>query len=65
MKLGYQFKSGNGGGKRIADSIGAGSDNWDEKAKAIIPMDVRARAKLSVADMLVGKTGMLYRPVHI
>ncbi|RDW60935.1 BRCT protein [Coleophoma cylindrospora] len=55
MKLGHQFKSGSGGGKRIADSIGAGSDDWDEKAKALIPQDVRARAKLSVADMLMGK----------
>ncbi|KAL3424634.1 brca1 c terminus domain containing protein [Phlyctema vagabunda] len=55
MKLSHQFKAGPGGGQRIADTIGAGSDDWDEKAKAIIPKAVRARAKLSVADMLMGK----------
>jgi hypothetical protein len=54
-KLSYQFKSGDGGGKRISDKVGAGSEDWDEKAKALIPRDVRARAEWSVGDMLVGK----------
>lgn len=52
-KLHHQFKSGGTGGKRISDHVGAGSENWDEKAKALIPKDVRA--KVSVTDMLVGK----------
>lgn len=55
MKLSHQFKSGGTGGKRISDKVGAGSEDWDEKAKALIPKDVRARAELSVGDMLVGK----------
>lgn len=55
-KLSYQFKSGGTGGKRISDKVGAGSENWDEKAKALIPKDVRERARLSVGDMLLGKT---------
>lgn len=55
MKLSYQFKSGGTGGKRVSDQVGAGSEDWDEKAKALIPKDVRARAELSIEDMLVGK----------
>lgn len=56
MKLSHQFKSGGTGGKRISDEVGAGSEDWDEKAKALIPKDVRERAKLSIKDMLVGKS---------
>jgi hypothetical protein len=55
MKLSHQFKSGGTGGKRISDQIGAGSEDWDEKAKALIPKDVREMAKMSVRDMLIGK----------
>lgn len=51
-KLRSQFKSGGTGGKRISDQVGAGSDDWDEKAKALIPKDVKERAKLSVEGML-------------
>jgi hypothetical protein len=56
MKLSHQFKSGGTGGKRISDKVGAGSEDWEEKTKTLIPKDVRERAKLSVEDMLVGKT---------
>lgn len=35
--------------------VGAGSEDWDERAKAPMPKDVRQRSKLSVADMLVRK----------
>lgn len=55
VKLSHQFKSGDSGGKRISDQVGAGSENWDEKAKALIPKDVRERARYSVADMITGK----------
>ncbi|KAE8442266.1 hypothetical protein EG329_003526 [Mollisiaceae sp. DMI_Dod_QoI] len=58
VKLSYQFKSGGTGGKRVSDQVGAGSEDWDEKAKALIPKDVRERAKASVEDMLVGKASM-------
>lgn len=56
MKLSHQFKSGGSGGeKHISDLVGAGSKDWDEKAKALITPEVRQRAKTSVEDMLVGK----------
>lgn len=58
MKLSHQFKSGDTGGKRISDQVGAGSEDWDEKAKALIPKSVRERAKVNVRDMLVGKAPM-------
>jgi len=59
-KLSYQFKSGNTGGIRVSDTVGAGSEDYDEKAKALIPRHVRERAKSSVLDMLVlkGNSGM-------
>ncbi|KAF7858772.1 uncharacterized protein EAF02_011096 [Botrytis sinoallii] len=57
-KLGHQFKSGGTGGKRISDKVGAGSEDWDEKANALIPKEVKARARRSVSDMLVGKPGL-------
>lgn len=55
MKLSYQLKSGGTGGKRISDTVGRGSKDWDEKANALIPADVRARAQCSVVDQLSGK----------
>ncbi|KAB8303063.1 hypothetical protein EYC80_004516 [Monilinia laxa] len=58
VKLGHQFKSGGTGGKRISDRVGAGSEDWDEKANALIPKGVKSRARQSVSDMLVGKPGL-------
>lgn len=58
MKLSHQFKSAGTGGKRISDLVGAGSKDWDEKAKAMIPAAVKARASLSVEDMLVSQGTM-------
>jgi len=55
MKLSNQLKSGATGGKRIADLIGAGSEHWEEKEKALIPKDARVRARVSVRDMLVSR----------
>lgn len=55
MKLSNQFKSGGTGGKRISDQVGAGSEHWDENLKALIPKDVRDRARNSIGDMLQGK----------
>lgn len=55
MKLSHQFKSGRTGGVRLSDQVGAGSKDWDEKAKALIPREVKERAKVSVGDMLVGR----------
>ncbi|KAG0651897.1 hypothetical protein D0Z07_1112 [Hyphodiscus hymeniophilus] len=53
------IQGGNTGGRRISDQVGAGSEDWDEKAKALIPKSVRERAKVSVGDMLVGRAPML------
>jgi hypothetical protein len=57
MKLSHQFKSGGTGGKRISDKVGAGSEDWDENAKAIIHKHVRERAKFNVGDMLMAERG--------
>ena len=58
MKLSHQLKSGGTGGNCISDQVGAGSEDWDEKSNALIPKAVRERARVSVGDMLVGKTTM-------
>ncbi|KAM3072805.1 hypothetical protein ACMFMF_007135 [Clarireedia jacksonii] len=58
IKLGHQFSSGGTGGKRISDSVGAASEDRDEKAKASMPKDVKARARRSISDLLVGKPGL-------
>ncbi|PBP17558.1 BRCA1 C Terminus domain-containing protein [Diplocarpon rosae] len=55
VKLSNQFNSGGTGGQEILDQLGAGSKEWDGKAKAVIPKDVRERARVSVADMITRK----------
>ncbi|KAI1502775.1 BRCA1 C terminus domain-containing protein [Biscogniauxia marginata] len=52
VKLMSQFQGGAGGGERVSDAVGAGSKDWDAKAKALIPPELRSRAKNSVMDML-------------
>lgn len=37
----------------MSDTVGAGAEDWDEKAKGLIPKYVRERSKRSVKDMLV------------
>ncbi|KAK2065425.1 BRCA1 C terminus domain-containing protein [Colletotrichum caudatum] len=51
-KLSEQFADGHSGGARMSDTYGAGSEDFDEKLKMVVPKDVKARAKMSVADML-------------
>ncbi|EFQ29148.1 BRCA1 C Terminus domain-containing protein [Colletotrichum graminicola M1.001] len=51
-KLSEQFAGGHSGGARMSDTYGAGSEDFDEKLKMVVPKDVKARAKMSVADML-------------
>ncbi|KAI4601002.1 hypothetical protein KJ359_013167 [Pestalotiopsis sp. 9143b] len=51
-KLQSQFKSDASGGKRMSDAVGAGSQDWDPALKAIVPPELRSRAKSSVMDML-------------
>ncbi|RYP57277.1 hypothetical protein DL769_009590 [Monosporascus sp. CRB-8-3] len=59
-KLMSQFQGGAGGGRRVSDKVGAGSKDWDPKAKALVTPEIRARARNSVADMLA-KPGTMKR----
>lgn len=52
MKMNSQLVAGNSGGKRIHDTVGEGSLDFDETRKVLIPKEIKARAKCSVADML-------------
>ncbi|KAI5462381.1 hypothetical protein BGZ63DRAFT_212324 [Mariannaea sp. PMI_226] len=52
-KLNSQFGGGAFGGERLSDTWGAGSEDWSEKHKTVVPKNVRERAKRSVMDMLV------------
>lgn len=51
-KLQHQLAAGNSGGARLSDAVGAGSEDYDEEHKVLIPKEVRARATNSVMDML-------------
>ncbi|KAK5628827.1 hypothetical protein RRF57_004542 [Xylaria bambusicola] len=57
-KLMSQFTGGAGGGKRVSDTVGEGSQNWDPKAKALITPEMRSRARSSVLDMLANPGSM-------
>ncbi|AEO62315.1 uncharacterized protein THITE_2106365 [Thermothielavioides terrestris NRRL 8126] len=52
MKMNSQFRAGNSGGPRISDTVGLGSEDFDERLGMLVPKQVRARAGHSVADML-------------
>lgn len=58
-KLNGQFREGETGGARRSDTWGAGSKDWDEKHKTLIPKHVRERAARSVRDMLM-KPGKMH-----
>ncbi|KAF4439834.1 DNA repair protein REV1 [Fusarium austroafricanum] len=51
-KLNSQFRGGSAGGERLSDTWGAGSDDYDEKCKMLVPKAVKERAQRSVKDML-------------
>lgn len=51
-KLHSQLGAGNSGGQRLSDAVGAGSEDYDEEHKVLVPKAVRARAANSVMDML-------------
>ncbi|OTA70232.1 hypothetical protein K449DRAFT_321527 [Hypoxylon sp. EC38] len=52
LKLTNQFKGGAGGGRRVSDTVGAGSKDWDPKLNSLVTPELRSRAKCSVMDML-------------
>lgn len=51
-KLHSQLGAGNTGGQRLSDAVGAGSEDYDEENKVLVPKEVRARAANTVMDML-------------
>ncbi|KAM0239718.1 hypothetical protein ACHAPO_002689 [Fusarium lateritium] len=52
-KLNSQFRSGSSGGERLSDTYGAGSGDYDEERKVLVPKAEKERAQRSVRDMLV------------
>ncbi|KAI1465999.1 uncharacterized protein F4812DRAFT_92435 [Daldinia caldariorum] len=58
LKLTSQFRGGPGGGSRVSDTVGAGSEDWDPKLKALVTPELRSRARCSVRDMLA-KPGIM------
>jgi hypothetical protein len=51
-KLQNQLAGGHSGGDRLSDRVGAGSEDFDDRRRVLIPKEVRARAANSVVDML-------------
>lgn len=52
LKMNRQFRAGSSGGQRISDTVGVGSEDYDDRLGLFVPKEVRARAMNSVADML-------------
>jgi hypothetical protein len=52
-KLQAQFRGGASGGARVHDTVGAGALGYDAKTGVLVTPEARARARSSVADMLV------------
>ncbi|KAK4144230.1 uncharacterized protein C8A04DRAFT_36864 [Dichotomopilus funicola] len=52
LKMSSQFRAGNSGGERVSDTVGVGSEDFDERIGMLVPKDVRVRAKKSVVGML-------------
>lgn len=59
VKLHSQFC---GDAKRVSDAVGAGASDLDPRLKAVMPPELRARARSSVADMLA-KPGIMQRSI--
>ncbi|KAI1817370.1 BRCA1 C terminus domain-containing protein [Poronia punctata] len=67
-KLASQFAGGASGGPRVADSVGAGAEGYDERASGggvIITSEARSRARCSVLDMLAKPGSMNPDPVPV
>ncbi|KAI1188668.1 BRCA1 C terminus domain-containing protein [Nemania serpens] len=60
-KLMSQYTGGPGGGKRVSDTVGEGSRDWDPQAEALITPEMQSRARRSVLDMLANP-GAMKRP---
>ncbi|KAH6649771.1 hypothetical protein F5144DRAFT_21640 [Chaetomium tenue] len=61
LKMNSQFRGGNSGGPRMSDTVGVGSEDFDDRLGMFVPKEVRARAVSSVADML-RKPGSMRAP---
>lgn len=62
-KLMSQYAAGHSGGPRLSDTYGAGSEDFEEKTGTVVSKASRARAKLSVKDMLV-KPGLMKEAIN-
>ncbi|KAK5987084.1 hypothetical protein PT974_11202 [Cladobotryum mycophilum] len=63
-KLNSQFGAGDGsGGDRLSDTWGAGSEDYDEQRKALVPRNIKDRKGRSVMDMLK-KPGLMRRTLE-
>lgn len=51
-KLQNQLAAGNSGGDRLTDGVGAGSEDYDEEHRVLMPKELKERATNSVMDML-------------
>ena len=58
-KLNSQLCAGSSGGERLGDTWGAGSEDWDERLKVLVPQSLRERRDNSVVDMLMRPGKML------
>ncbi|EAQ92344.1 hypothetical protein CHGG_00579 [Chaetomium globosum CBS 148.51] len=56
-----QFRGGNSGGPRMSDTVGVGSEDFDDRLGMFLPKKVRARAVSCFADML-RKPGSMRAP---
>ncbi|KAK3904156.1 hypothetical protein C8A05DRAFT_32080 [Staphylotrichum tortipilum] len=52
LKMNSQFRAGNSGGPGLSDTVGVGSQDFDERLGMLVPKEVRARAMNSVVGML-------------
>jgi hypothetical protein len=55
MRMSHQFKSEGTAEAKKFDEVGRGPENWNEKSKVQIPVDIEARAQRNGMDMLNGK----------
>ena len=52
LKMNSQFRAGNTGGPRVSDTVGVGSQDYDDRLGMLVPKEVRDRAVNSVVGML-------------
>lgn len=62
LKLGAQYKGGRGGGKRVADTVGAGSEEWGKDGRKVNgdwrkgASGLREKSQMSLVECVEGKS---------